>query len=242
MAFNIVMSDQIAVSTGVKILIYSEAGIGKTSLVATLPRPILISAESGLLSLQPANLDRMWGASGMPYSTQIPTIQIDTLQDLEDAYNWIVHQDNDKYFDSVAIDSITEIAEKCLAHFKPLNKDPRKAYGEMQEHMIDIVKKFRDLSNKHVYISAKLGKDKDEVSGMTLYGPSMPGKQVGPALPYLFDEVFRYLVLQQTDGSLHRVLQTKRDISSDAKDRSGTLEQYEFPHLGYIINKIKGTK
>ena len=54
-----VMSSQLAVDAGVKILCYGEAGVGKTVLLATLPRPVLISAESGTLSLQVQNLDRV---------------------------------------------------------------------------------------------------------------------------------------------------------------------------------------
>ena len=41
---------QAVLDTGVKMLVYGESGMGKTMLTATLPRPLLISAESGLLS------------------------------------------------------------------------------------------------------------------------------------------------------------------------------------------------
>ena len=36
---------------GVKLLVYGAAGAGKTSLVRTLPSPVILSAEAGLLSL-----------------------------------------------------------------------------------------------------------------------------------------------------------------------------------------------
>jgi len=34
-------------ATGVKILVYGQAGAGKTTLITTLPNPIILSAEGG---------------------------------------------------------------------------------------------------------------------------------------------------------------------------------------------------
>ena len=235
-----VMSSQLAVDAGVKILCYGEAGVGKTVLLATLPRPVLISAESGTLSLQVQNLDRVWAPIGQPYTRDIMTFVISTLQDLEDAYQWCIHPEMQQHFDSIAIDSLSEVGEKILAHYKPLNNDPRKAYGEMQDEVLILIKKFRDIPNKHVYMSAKLGTDKDEGTGSRYFGPSMPGQKLGPQLPYLFDEVFRYAIILDGQGGKTRVLQTSPDASYTAKDRSGHLAEFEYPHLGYIINKIKG--
>ena len=235
-----VMSSQLVKDQGVKMVVYSESGIGKTMLIATLPRPVMISAEKGSLSLSKENLDRVFGPTGLPYVTDIPVLTIETLQDLEDAYKWCTHPEMQQYYDSIGIDSITEIAEKCLRHFKPLHKDPRKAYGDMQDNVMNVMTQFRDIANKNVYMAAKLGKDKDEVSGQTYWGPSMPGTKLGPQVPYLVDEVFRYQVMSDGQGGKTRVLQTQPGLTDVAKDRSGTLSEYEFPHLGYIINKIKG--
>ena len=41
---------------GVKLLVYGQAGAGKTSLIPTLPNPIVLSAEAGLLSIAGADV------------------------------------------------------------------------------------------------------------------------------------------------------------------------------------------
>jgi ABC-type ATPase involved in cell division len=43
-------------ANGVKLLVYGQAGAGKTTLIKTLPNPIVLSAEGGLLSIQDADL------------------------------------------------------------------------------------------------------------------------------------------------------------------------------------------
>ena len=139
MAINVRTTGGLSAS-GVKLLVYGQAGSGKTSLIPTLPTPIVLSAEGGLLSIQDANL---------------PYIEISTMDDLKEAYEWMGTPEGMK-FESIALDSISEIAEVCLNAEKKIAKDPRQAYGAMQEQMSDILRAFRDLPGRHVYMSAKL--------------------------------------------------------------------------------------
>ena len=40
-----------ATADAIKLLVYGAAGVGKTSLIPTMPKPIILSAEAGLLAL-----------------------------------------------------------------------------------------------------------------------------------------------------------------------------------------------
>jgi phage nucleotide-binding protein len=211
-------------ANGVKVLVYGQAGAGKTSLIATLPNPIILSAEGGLLSIQDANL---------------PFIEITSMAELKEAYEWVASSDEAKQFESVALDSISEIAEVVLGCEKKIAKDPRQSYGEMQLQMADIIRAFRDLVGKNVYMSAKLEKTQDEM-GRVLYAPSMPGNKTGQSLPYFFDEVLALRVEKDAEGVAQRALMCDSDGLWLAKDRSGKLEQWEAPDLSAIIKKIGG--
>ena len=225
MAINIKTTGSLA-ANGVKVLVYGQAGAGKTSLVKTLPNPIVLSAEGGLLSIQDADL---------------PYIEISDMDTLKEAYTWLAESDEAKQYQSVALDSISEIAEVVLNAEKKATKDPRQAYGAMQEQMADIIRAFRDLPGRHVYMSAKLEKTQDEM-GRVLYAPSMPGNKTGQALPYFFDEVLALRVEKDSEGVTQRALMCDSDGLWLAKDRSGKLEAWEAPDLGAIIAKIQGGK
>ena len=109
--------------------------------------------------------------------------------------------------------------------------------------MQTLVRAFRDIPGLNVYMAAKMSRNKDELTGITSYGPSMPGAKLGPELPYFFDEVFKISVgKDQNTQADFRYLLTRPDLSNVCKDRSGSLEQMEYPHLGAIINKIKGVQ
>lgn len=211
-------------ANGVKLLVYGNAGSGKTSLIPTLPNPVVLSAEGGLLSIADADL---------------PFVEVSSYDTLMEAFRWVVESDEAKQFESVALDSISEIAEVVLNHEKKIAKDPRQAYGAMQEQMYDIIRAFRDIPGKHIYFTAKCEKTADE-SGRILYAPSMPGNKTGQALPYFFDEVLALRVEKDAEGVAQRALMCDSDGIWQAKDRSGKLDGWEAPDLGAIIAKIGG--
>lgn len=210
-------------ASGVKLLVYGQAGAGKTSLIPTLPAPIVLSAEGGLLSIQDSHL---------------PFIEIASIDDLKEAYAWLKASDEAKDFQSVALDSISEVAEVVLAAELRKNKDGRAAYGEMNSTMSELIRAFRDLP-RHVYMSAKVEKAQDEM-GRMLFNPSMPGKTLTQQLPYFFDEVLALRVERDAEGNTQRALMTDSDGVWLAKDRSGKLDTWEAPDLGAIIEKIAG--
>lgn len=223
---------------GVKALVYSGSGIGKTMLMATLPSPILISAESGLLSLRKANVERVFGVATPGIEYDVKVIKVTTVDDLTAAHKWVAGNAWTMGFRSVGLDSISEIMETVLANAKLQVKDPRQAYGELIEKGQMLVRAFRDLPGLNVCVAAKMEPSKDEMTGVTKYGPSVPGSKLGPSLPYFFDEVFRLGVNKDPQGKTYRFLQTQPDIQYEAKDRSGMLAPLEYPHLGSVFSKV----
>lgn len=242
MAIQLQSASQLAALHGVKCMVYGRAGLGKTMLTATAPYPVLISAESGMLSLKKENIERVWGVGTEGISYDIPVIEIKTISDLVEAEVWARTSQEAKNFHTICIDSLTEIGEVVLSNAKGQVKDPRQAYGELIEKMTTTVKAFRDLKGKHVYMSAKEERSKDEATGVTLAGPAMPGSKLGQQLPYLFDEVFHLgKAKDQASQQDYRYLRTQPDFNYDAKDRSGALAELETPHLGYVFSKIMGS-
>ncbi|MFM2058421.1 MAG: hypothetical protein RLY71_2806 [Pseudomonadota bacterium] len=227
MSIKLTTTAKAAQLNGLKLLVHGPAGAGKTSLCATTDEPtIIISAEAGLLSLR---------------GHDIPVIEVASIDDVHEAYRFVTESADAQGFRWVCLDSISEIAEVCLAHEKKTNKDPRAAYGSLADQMGQLIRAFRDLPGRNVYFSCKQQRQQDQATGATLYFPSLPGQALGQGISYFFDEVMALRVEPDAEGKPTRWLQTGRDFTHEAKDRSGALAMFEPPHLGAIARKILST-
>lgn len=227
MAIKIISTKNYA-TNGVKVMVVGPAGIGKTKLCETAPSPLIISAEAGLLSL--ADVD-------------LPAIEVHSVDDVMEVYEFVTDSDEAKQYATICLDSISEIAETLLNEYKKAFKDPRAAYGELNDKMAATLRAFRDIKGKHVYFSAKETIIVDDTTNITTVKGSMPGKTMLAALPYIFDEVFAMKLGALEDGTKYRYIQTGKDFRYvDCKDRSGKLSFIEKPDLTYIFDKIAGTQ
>ncbi len=224
MAIRLSTTAQALEHSGIKILVHGPAGSGKTTLCSTTGgSPVIISAEAGLLSLRHKN---------------IPVIEVHDFADMTEAYRFLVESAEARSFDWVCLDSISEIAEVCLASEKKSNRDARAAYGALQDQMTALIRSFRDLPGRNVFMSCKQQRITDELTGMQLYFPSLPGAKLGQGISYFFDEVFALRLEKDREGTPTRFLQTGRDIQYEAKDRSGSLALFEPCDLAAITQKI----
>lgn len=224
MALKIHSTKSIGEIAYINAIIYGQSGIGKTVLCGTAPKPLILSAEDGLLSLAGQDID---------------FVKITKLQDLIDVYNEITKalKTGDRPYETICIDSLSEVAEVILAEGKKEVRDPRQAYGSMAEEIVSAIRKFKKLPLHCIFI-AKQGRTEDGMTGKQSYGPSFPGQVLPANVPYLIDLVLA-MRLGKHEGKEYRYLQTAPDIQYEAKDRSGALDRKEPPDLAAIITKIR---
>jgi len=221
---RIVSPNSLVEDQGAKILIYGAAGAGKTTLCATAPgKKLMIDMESGLLSVRD--------------DKNIDVIQVKKAEDVMEICQAL--QNGELQYDTVCLDSISEMSEILLNYEKAKHKDPRMAYGNVQESVTNVMRAYRDL-HMHVVFVSKM--EKQNVDNVMQYEPKMVGTKLGQSITYFFDEVLALRVIeeQDDDGGIvkNRWLQTDVGQGFTAKDRSGKLEPFEEPCLNSIIGKL----
>jgi hypothetical protein len=215
-------TNQITAADGIKCVIYGRSGTGKTYSLASAPAPFILSAEKGLLSLR---------------KLSVAYTEINTYKELTDAYMWVMQSSEAKKFQTYALDSMSEIAEVVLAEELRKTKDPRKAYGEMQQQMYNLIRNFRDLKGKNVvFIAKQMLIEEGQLPVIQRASPLMPSKALQNATPYFFDLILHMDILKH-DGVNYRVLHTCSSLEWDAKDRSGNLNPIEQPDFSAIFKK-----
>lgn len=221
---RIVKPNDLVNDQGAKILIYGAAGAGKTTLCATAPgRKLIIDMESGLLSVR----DR----------EDVDVIQVKEAQEILEINELL--KSGELQYDTVCLDSVSEMSEILLNFEKARHKDPRMAYGNVQESVTNVMRAYRDL-HMHVVFVSKM--EKQNVDNVMMYEPKMVGTKLGQSITYFFDEVLALRVIedQDDDGATvkSRWLQTDVGQGYTAKDRSGKLDAFEHACLTSVIKKL----
>ncbi len=198
-------------------VIIGAAGVGKTTLAKTLKgKTIIISAESGLLSLQGNDIDY---------------ISISSINDLRETITFL-NKEND--YENLFIDSLTEISRIVLDEMQaefPDKSDSLKMFGKYSQIMRKVIITFRDFEQYNVIMTALPKVDKDETNRRFITA-DLTGK-VANQLPAYFDLVMHYDFIED-----ERTLRTMSNERIIAKDRSGKLNEFEKPDLQLILNKI----
>ena len=208
--------------THVNCLLYGASGVGKTFAASTCPNPLILSAEDGLLSLS---------------DFKLPVIKLDNRHTINEVHEWLKKSKEAKQYETIYIDSISEVAETLLHEEMQTNRDGRAAYGEMANLMTLTIRGYRSLPF-HTVFTAKVKKVVDDSTGTITHMPSVPGQLLLNNLSYLFDEVFLMEIGQMKDRTKYRYFQTLGDRRYTAKDRSGKLAEKEKPDFTSVFNKI----
>ena len=213
-------------------LVIGRAGIGKTSLLRSIPKDeavLTLSAESGLLCVR-----------DLVEQGRITGFEIKTLADLEEALTYLQTPEYQLTYKWIFLDSLTEIAAATVLAMQekyPNKGDSFKLWGDYNDTLTRLIKAFRDLAPYNVVFTSLETIEQDDVKRRFI-APDMPGKQLKERLTSFFDEVFYMTSIPNSEGKEQRVFFTGPYENQPGKDRSGKLALVEKPHLGHIKNKI----
>lgn len=240
--FTVLTTGQYLKQQGVKFGVYGSPAAGKTPLMATLPKPLIVATEEGLGSVTKYNL---------PYIRVVPTIQA-----CKDLIDWLNVPANIAAYESIALDSFSFLTSAVLSDIRkefPAIKDGRQFYAKLQEVIKPLVEALLGL-NKNVVFVFWQG-EYSERNVFKYHYPSADGSALITYCMHFFDAVLhlgehQVPWINPADGVQYvdgygrpatyaaKFLQTKTQDGIFARDRHGVLEVFEEANLTNIINKL----
>lgn len=218
---------------GAKCLAYGPAGSGKTPVINTAPRPVMLVTEPGMLSMR---------------GSKVPAFEAFEEKRINEFFDWIEKSNEVKNFDTICLDSVSQFAEICLSEAN--SRDGRKIYGIMVKAVMKRLTQLFFMKDKHIFLTAKQGKEENLVwdfstplpkkNAIIRKVPHFPGNELGVQIPHLYDQIFHVGegIIPGVQGGERKYFLTKGSNDIYARDRSGTLNEYEPHDLTYIFNKI----
>lgn len=228
-------ASQCAAKNGVKAILYGQPGTAKTPMINTAPRPVLLACEAGLLSMRNSN---------------VPTWEAYTAERIDEFFKWFFESKEAAQFDTLAIDSGSQMAEIYLTIAKASCKDGRKAYGVMAERCMLHFERLYFLPQKHIVLickemKAEVGKQIVQNAGggfsveMTYQAqPYFPGKELNIQVPHRYDAILHAgKVTIPGQPQPVNAIRTAGTAEILARDRSGRLAEVEPPDLAALFKK-----
>lgn len=225
-AMNIINVENAIEQTYLNAILYGETGFGKTYSIASIPeqeKTLILSVEAGLKTLQ-----------NMCPETKCAVIR--SRDDMRDAYKWLANPGNHK-FQTVVIDSLSEIAEIILESEKSNCADGRVYYSETTASLLSLCRLFRELPMNVLFLCQQ--EKIQDADGRIFYGPAFPGRKTAQKLPYKFDIVAALRVRKNDAGETERAFQLEPDESYVAKARGDNFQAFEKPDWGIIFEKYQ---
>jgi len=247
---------------GSKIVIFGSSGVGKTTLLHTLPTDttLFVDLEAGDLAVQDWLGDtfrpKTWpefrdfvvflGGPNPALREDQPYSSAHHRHVVERLGSAAVLSKYDTYF----IDSLTVLARGCFqwckgqpAAFseKTGKPDSRGAYGLLGQELLGALTHLQHTRDKHIVLLGILEEKLDDFNHR-VFIPQIEGSKTALELPGIVDEVITMAALSADDGSLYRafICHTLNPYGYPAKDRSGRLDMVEEPHLGRLLAKMAG--
>lgn len=205
---------------GVKAISYGGPGTGKTPVINTAPRPVMLAAEPGLLSMN---------------TSTVPTYLAPSWKEISGFFDWFFGSREADNFDTLCVDSASQLCEIYLRDNPARVSHGLKLYGNMAEAVGDIFHKLYYLQRKHIYLICK--QETENTDGGSKYRPYFPGNDLKIKTPHLFDEVLQLGIFSIPGIGQTRAFQCHSSFDSYCRDRTGKLNQFEPPDLAAIFDK-----
>lgn len=208
---------------GAKSLVYGAPGTGKTPITNTAPRPILLACEPGLLSMK---------------GSTVPTYLAPTSKHIEEFFAWVTRSNEANSFDTVCIDSLSEMASIYLREALATKSSAgnkahgQAAYGKMADSMVPHLSTLFHMPRKHTYLICKM----EVIEGVAR--PAFPGRFLPSYVPHLYDIVMNLGIHNIPGAGQHKAFRTAASYEAVARDRSGKLLEFEQCNLTALFNKV----
>lgn len=199
---------------GINMLVYGQAGAGKTHFAASaqdvpeMADVLFLDVEGGLMTVAERG--------------DVSAVKIESVDQLEEAF-WALQQGKPGFdgFRTVVIDSISELYKRDSSARKKKYKDQRQAYGESGELIRNVVQMYKAYDELNVILlsQAKERYADDDTGQVVDVGPDV-GPSLATSLMAAVDCVW-YLYVRGKDHT--RVMLTEPKGAFRAKTRGSAF-------------------
>lgn len=202
-------STELTIPSTVKMMIYGQAGMGKSTLALSAPKPLLLDFDNGVKRINLAHLDG------------IDTVQVSSWQDVQQ-----VLQENLSAYQTIVVDTIGKMMDFIIIYKCGTRQPTIKDWSGINAEFTWLTRTLSNL-NKHVVFVAH--RDTRKEGDDTVFIPSLREKNYNSIVTEL--DLLGYLEMKSDRGGAKRTVTFDPTNRNDGKNTCNLPSVLEVPTI-----------
>lgn len=201
-------SNELVIPSIVKIMIYGQAGMGKSTLALSAPKPLLLDFDNGVKRVNMAHLDGL------------DIVQITSWQDVQQ-----VLQENLSDYQTIVVDTIGKMMDFIITYKCGTRQPQIKDWGGINAEFSWITRTLSSLNKNVVFVAHR---DTRKEGDDTVFIPALREKSYNSIVTEL--DLLGYLEMRNENGI------QKRTITFDPTSRNDGKNTCNLPSIMFVPN------
>lgn len=201
-------SNELVIPSTVKMMIYGQAGMGKTTVALSAPKPLLLDFDNGVKRVNMAHLDG------------IDIVQVSSWQDVQQ-----VLQENLSAYQTIVVDTIGKMMDFIISYKCGTRQPQIRDWGGINAEFAWMTRTLSSLNKNVVFVAHR---DTRKEGDDTVFIPALREKSYNSIVTEL--DLLGYLEMRNENGI------QRRTITFDPTSRNDGKNTCNLPGIMFVPN------
>lgn len=202
-------STELSIPTNVKMMLYGQAGFGKTTVALSSPKPLLLDFDNGVKRVNDSNL------------RGVDIVQVTSWNDMKDLMN-----ENLSAYQSIVVDTIGKMMDFIISYKCGTRQPQIRDWGGINQEFSWFVRCLSELNKNIIFVAHR---DTRKEGDDTVYVPALREKSYNSIVTEL--DLLGYMEMRSENGRVKRTITFDPTNRNDGKNTCNLPSVMEVPTI-----------
>lgn len=202
-------STELSIPTNVKMMLYGQAGFGKTAVALSSPKPLLLDFDNGVKRVNDSNLQG------------VDVVQVTSWNDMKDLMN-----ENLSAYQSIVVDTIGKMMDFIISYKCGTRQPQIRDWGGINQEFSWFVRCLSELNKNIIFVAHR---DTRKEGDDTVYVPALREKSYNSIVTEL--DLLGYMEMRSENGRVKRTITFDPTNRNDGKNTCNLPSVMEVPTI-----------
>lgn len=202
-------STELSIPTNVKMMLYGQAGFGKTTVALSAPSPLLLDFDNGVKRVNDSNLQG------------VDIVQVTSWNDMKELMN-----ENLSAYQSIVVDTIGKMMDFIISYKCGTRQPQIRDWGGINQEFSWFVRYLSDLNKNIIFVAHR---DTRKEGDDTVFVPALREKSYNSIVTEL--DLLGYMEMRNENGRVKRTITFDPTNRNDGKNTCNLPSVMEVPTI-----------